>query len=44
MNQLLWYYADLDKKKCYHLPDGMTADFENEDMACTIWRRFAKYE
>ncbi|KAF4526037.1 hypothetical protein B566_EDAN000831 [Ephemera danica] len=40
MNQLMWYYADLDKKKCYHLPDG-SADFDNEDMACTIWRRFA---
>ncbi|KAF4526038.1 hypothetical protein B566_EDAN000832 [Ephemera danica] len=39
-NQLLWYYADLEKQKCYHLPDG-SADFDNEEMACTIWRRFS---
>lgn len=41
MNQLLWYYADLEKRKCYHRPDGL-ADFDNEDKACSIWRRFAK--
>ncbi|KDR22809.1 Transient receptor potential protein, partial [Zootermopsis nevadensis] len=23
MNQLLWYYADLEKRKCYHTPDGL---------------------
>ncbi|KAJ9594804.1 hypothetical protein L9F63_013896, partial [Diploptera punctata] len=40
MNQLLWYYADLEKQKCYHTPDGM-ADFDNEEKACSIWRRFA---
>ncbi|PSN38237.1 Transient receptor potential protein [Blattella germanica] len=40
MNQLLWYYADLEKRKCYHTPDGL-ADFDNEDKACSIWRRFA---
>ncbi|PNF21582.1 hypothetical protein B7P43_G12722 [Cryptotermes secundus] len=40
MNQLLWYYADLEKRKCYHRPDGL-ADFDNEDKACSIWRRFA---
>ncbi|XP_026279150.1 transient receptor potential protein [Frankliniella occidentalis] len=40
MNQLLWYYAELEMKKCYHLPDG-TADFDNNEKACTIWRRFA---
>lgn len=22
LNQLLWYYADLEKQKCYHLPGG----------------------
>jgi hypothetical protein len=41
MNQLLWYYADLEQAKCYHL-DGVTADFDNQDKACTIWRRFSK--
>ncbi|XP_071452842.1 transient receptor potential protein-like [Hetaerina americana] len=40
MNQLLWYYADLEKKRCYHLPSGL-ADFDNEELACSIWRRFA---
>ncbi|XP_023236287.1 transient receptor potential-gamma protein-like [Centruroides sculpturatus] len=37
MNQLLWYYADLDKTKCYFGPTG-----HNEDSrSCEIWRRFA---
>lgn len=41
LNQLLWYYADLEKDKCYHLPNGLP-DFENNEKACAIWRRFAK--
>ncbi|XP_045478716.1 transient receptor potential protein [Harmonia axyridis] len=40
LNQLLWYYAELEKDKCYHLPNGLP-DFENQDKACTIWRRYA---
>ncbi|XP_076044385.1 transient receptor potential isoform X2 [Oratosquilla oratoria] len=40
LNQLMWYYAELEMKKCYHLPNGKP-DFENEDQACFIWRRFA---
>lgn len=41
LNQLLWYYADLEKRKCYHLhPD--VPDFDNQEKACGIWRRFAK--
>lgn len=41
LNQLLWYYADLEKQKCYHLhPD--IPDFDNNEKACGIWRRFAK--
>jgi hypothetical protein len=43
MNKLLWYYADLEMHKCYHRPDG-TADFDEAEMACTIWRRFSKYD
>ncbi|KNC32158.1 Transient receptor potential protein [Lucilia cuprina] len=40
LNQLLWYYADLEKHKCYHLhPD--VADFDDQEKACTIWRRFS---
>ena len=23
LNQLLWYYADLERQKCYCLPDGL---------------------
>jgi len=42
LNQLLWYYAELEKNKCYHLhPD--VADFDDQEKACTIWRRFSKY-
>lgn len=41
MNQLLWYYADLERKKCYHLNEDY-ADFDGQDKACTTWRRFAK--
>lgn len=42
LNQLLWYYADLEKKKCYHLPNMDMPDFDNNEKACGIWRRFAK--
>lgn len=41
LNQLLWYFSDLEKQKCYHLPNGM-ADFDNAGDACMKWRRFAK--
>ncbi|KAJ8922824.1 hypothetical protein NQ315_007859, partial [Exocentrus adspersus] len=40
LNQLLWYYAELEKNKCYHLPNGLP-DYDNNDKACTIWRRYA---
>ncbi|XP_057378042.1 transient receptor potential protein-like [Daphnia carinata] len=40
LNQLMWYYADLTKKKCFCLPDG-GPDWENEEEACFFWRRFA---
>ncbi|XP_043491754.1 transient receptor potential protein [Polistes fuscatus] len=40
MNQLMWYYADLEKMKCYHMPNGLP-DFDNQEKACSIWRRFA---
>ncbi|XP_031631635.1 transient receptor potential protein [Contarinia nasturtii] len=41
LNQLLWYYADLEKKKCYHFSNSDIADFDNNEKACGIWRRFA---
>ncbi|XP_029663485.1 transient receptor potential protein isoform X2 [Formica exsecta] len=40
MNQLMWYYADLEKMKCYHASDEVP-DFDNQEKACSIWRRFA---
>ncbi|KAJ8728725.1 hypothetical protein PYW07_006421 [Mythimna separata] len=40
LNQLMWYYAELEKNKCYHLPNGVP-DFDNQERACTIWRRYA---
>ncbi|XP_037292191.1 transient receptor potential protein [Manduca sexta] len=40
LNQLMWYYAELEKDKCYHLPNGMP-DFDGQERACTIWRRYA---
>lgn len=41
LNQLMWYYADLERQKCYCLPDG-GPDWENQEKACFFWRRFAK--
>ena len=40
MNQLLWYYADLEKQECYSLPGGLP-DFDNEPESCVSWRRFS---
>ncbi|VEN51116.1 unnamed protein product, partial [Callosobruchus maculatus] len=40
LNQLLWYFSDLEKKKCYHLPSG-DPDFDGAPDACMKWRRFA---
>ena len=42
LNQLMWYYADLEKNKCYSLPGGLP-DLENNAESCFFWRRFAKY-
>lgn len=44
LNQLLWYYADMEKKQC---PSAMSQSANvsslNDPNACTVWRRFAKY-
>lgn len=40
LNQLLWYYADLEKDKCYH-EDDHTPDFDNHEKSCAVWRRFS---
>ncbi|XP_069177288.1 transient receptor potential protein [Procambarus clarkii] len=39
MNQLMWYYAELEMKRCYHLPGGLP-DRDKESQACFIWRRW----
>ncbi|GFQ96127.1 transient receptor potential-gamma protein [Trichonephila clavata] len=39
MNQLLWYYADIDKELCYSGPNGSMNP--NNEQSCLIWRRFA---
>lgn len=42
LNQLLWYFSDLERKKCYHL-NGGNPDWQNERDSCIRWRGFAKY-
>ena len=39
MNQLLWYYADLEYDKCYG--DDDIPDPQYATTACVVWRRFA---
>ncbi|KAH8401599.1 hypothetical protein KR009_006741 [Drosophila setifemur] len=39
LNQLLWYFAALEKSKCYALPGG-EADWGNHGDSCMKWRRF----
>nr|AGG86915.1 putative TRPL channel protein [Periplaneta americana] len=39
LNQLLWYFAEMEKRKCYHLPGGLP-DWDNNGDACMKWRRF----
>ncbi|CAH0718985.1 unnamed protein product, partial [Brenthis ino] len=41
LNQLLWYFADLEKRKCYVLPGGLP-DWKNAGDSCTKWRSFGK--
>jgi len=40
MNQLMWYYAELEMHKCYSLPGGLP-DIDHQAQSCFIWRRFA---
>ncbi|CAK1542517.1 unnamed protein product [Leptosia nina] len=41
LNQLLWYFADLEKQKCYALPGGLP-DWDHAGDSCTKWRSFGK--
>ncbi|XP_037087479.1 LOW QUALITY PROTEIN: transient receptor potential-gamma protein-like [Pollicipes pollicipes] len=42
-DQLLWYYADLEKQKCYVLRchGPQCVDREKDPDACFVWRRFS---
>lgn len=43
LNQLLWYYADMEKKKCTTGAPLAAANGTLPDPdACIVWRRFAK--
>ncbi|XP_041973478.1 transient receptor potential-gamma protein-like isoform X2 [Aricia agestis] len=43
LNQLLWYYADMEKKKCPSNAGAAPANGTLPDPdACIVWRRFAK--
>ena len=37
MNQLLWYYADLEYEKCYSLPGGHAQNL-NQGMEVNKWK------
>ncbi|KAK4887152.1 hypothetical protein RN001_003423 [Aquatica leii] len=39
LNQLLWYYADLERNDCF-TKNGLP-DFDDHEKACTVWRRYA---
>lgn len=41
LNQLLWYYADMEKKKCNTATVPVNGTMPDPD-ACVVWRRFAK--
>lgn len=45
LNQLLWYYADMEKKKClqeYEVPKNGTKSATPDRTSCLVWRRFSK--
>ena len=42
LHQLLWYFSDLEKRKCFTLP-GDLPDWKKNPESCAKWRRFAKY-
>ncbi|XP_014208151.1 transient receptor potential-gamma protein [Copidosoma floridanum] len=42
LNQLLWYYADMEKKRCPTASTQAAANSSSNDTnACLVWRRFA---
>ncbi|XP_017840256.2 transient receptor potential-gamma protein [Drosophila busckii] len=43
LNQLLWYYADLEKKRCPEVSPSLLLSLNgtNDPNACIVWRRFS---
>ncbi|XP_014255140.2 transient receptor potential-gamma protein isoform X2 [Cimex lectularius] len=41
MNQLLWYYADMEKQRCPNATTTYDAKNSTDPDACLVWRRFA---
>ncbi|KAH8392235.1 hypothetical protein KR215_003683 [Drosophila sulfurigaster] len=43
LNQLLWYYADLEKKRCPEVSPSLLLHMNgtNDPNACIVWRRFS---
>ena len=44
MNQLLWFYSDLEKKACDEYMTSLEEDRKPEAQECIVWRRFSKYK
>ncbi|KAL7041237.1 hypothetical protein ACKWTF_000683 [Chironomus riparius] len=40
LNQLLWYYADLEKKRCPEYSSSAAYNGTIDSNACIVWRRF----
>nr|CAD7258014.1 unnamed protein product [Timema shepardi] len=41
LNQLLWYYADMEKQRCPNATTTFDPKNPSDPDACTVWRRFA---
>ncbi|CAB3365425.1 Hypothetical predicted protein [Cloeon dipterum] len=46
LNQLLWYYADMERQRCHELGDSNSkmdngTSIASDTDACVVWRRFA---
>ena len=42
LNQLLWYYADMEKQRCPNATTIIDHKNPSDPDACIVWRRFAK--
>nr|WMY99273.1 transient receptor potential C (TRPgamma) [Bemisia tabaci] len=41
MNQLLWYYADMEKQRCPNATSSFDPKSVSDPDACLVWRRFS---